>query len=192
MVRNRCRIPGMAGRAVNVTARILLFLSGVAAGLLAALYALLRGSDLPRQSEWVIFTAVFGLLGVANLLAAIFPASWTARIWRIADRSSLFSLPLRMFGVFAVISYLLTVGFFLTPHQWNLSGFLGAYLLCPVYIVRESYDPRALELFLMLAPIDAAGWGAVGSVVGFLLGARKKTAPLEGAPVEGHVGDTAE
>lgn len=157
----------MAGRAVNVAARILFFLSGVVSATVAVLYATMRGSDLPSQSEWTIFTVVLGLVGVVNVLVAIFPAQWTARICRIADKSSLFSRPLRLLGVFAVVSYLLTVGFFFTPREWNLGAHLWTYLLSPAYIVRQDLDPSAVELFLILAPIEAALGGAIGSVVGF-------------------------
>jgi hypothetical protein len=161
----------MAGRGVNITARILFFLGGLASAAVAVLYAMLRGSDLPRQSEWVIFTVVLGLAGVVNVLVAIFPAAWTARVCRVQDKASLFSLPLRMFGGFAVVAYLVTVGFFFTPHEWNLSGSLWTFLLCPVYIVRETFDPPPMGIFLMLAPMNAAVYGAVGSVLGFASGA---------------------
>jgi hypothetical protein len=158
----------MAGRAINVTARILFFLSGAVSLLLAAFYTMLRGSDLPSQKEWIIFVVILGLVGAVNVLMAIFPASWTARIWRINQKSSLFSVPLRMFGVSAMVSYLLTAGLFFTPHEWNLSGSLWSYLMCPVYIVRETFDPRPVEIFLMLAPMNAAVYGAVGSGLGFV------------------------
>jgi len=158
----------MAGRATNITARILFFLSGVVSVLLAALYTMLRGSDLPKQKEWIIFTLVLSLVGAANVLVAIFPAAWTARVCRAPNTFSLFSLPLRMFGGFAVVAYLVTVGLFFTPHEWNLSGYLWTHLLCPVYIVREAFDPRPMEIFLMLAPINAAVYGATGTVAGLV------------------------
>jgi hypothetical protein len=158
-------MPAMAGRAVNITARIVFFVSGAVSLVVAALYVLLRGSDLPSQSEWVIFTVVLGLVGIVNVLVAVFPASWTARVCRVKDKSSLFSLPLRMFFVFAVVLYLLTVGFFFTPHEWNLSGHLWTFLLCPLYVVRETFDPSAMGIFLVLGPMDAAVWGAIGTVV---------------------------
>jgi len=162
----------MARRAINIAARIVFFLSGVVSLLLAALYMMLRGADLPSQNEWVIFAVVLSLVGAVNLLAAILPVSWTAKICRIADKSSLFLHPLRMFGVFAAVFYLLTVGLFFTPHEWNLSGFLWTFLLCPVYIVRETFDPRPLVIFLMLAPINAAVYGAIGSVIAFALASK--------------------
>jgi hypothetical protein len=162
-------MPGMAKRAVNITARVLFFVCGLVSVAVAVLYATMRGSDLPRQSEWVIFTVALGVVGAVNVLAAIFPAAWTARVCRVPDKSFLFARPLRMFGGFAVVAYLVTVALFFTPHEWNLSGSLWTYLLCPVYIVRETFDPRAVEIFLILAPIDAAVYGALGSVSGFAL-----------------------
>jgi hypothetical protein len=166
----------MAARAVNITVRILFFLSGVVSLLLAALYTMLRGADLPNQREWIIFAVVLSLVGGVSVLMAIFPASWTARIWRVTDKSSLFSLPFRMFGVFAAVAYLVTIGLFFTPHEWGLSGFLPIYLLCPVYIVRETFDPRPLEIFLLFAPIDAAVYGTIGAAIGFVLLAPRKRA----------------
>jgi hypothetical protein len=168
------KMPAMPGRAANITARILFFLGGVVSFVFAALYTMLRGSDLPRQSDWVIFAVVLSLVGAVNVLAAIFPASWTARICRVPDRSSVFSLPPRMFAGFALVSYVVTVGLFFTPHEWNLSGFLWTFLLCPVYIVRETFDPSAIVIFLMLAPMDAAVYGAIGTAIGFALAAARK------------------
>lgn len=159
----------MTGRGVNITARFLFFVSGVVSFAVAALYTALRGSDLPDQREWVIFAVALGLAGAVNVLVAIFPASWTARVCRVKDKSCVFSLPLRMFGAFAVAAYVITVGLFFTPHEWNLSGYLWTYLLCPEYIVRETIDPRLVQIFLMFAPMNAAVWGAVGSVVGVVL-----------------------
>ncbi len=166
----------MAGRAVNITARILFFVSGAVSLVVAALYAMLRGSDLPSQSEWVIFTVVLGLVGAVNVLVAFFPASWTARIFRVRDKSSLFSLPFRMLGVFAVVSYLLTVGLFYTPHEWNLGGSLWTFLLCPVYLVRVTLDPNRMQIFLMFAPMNAAMYGAIGTALGFVRMASFRTA----------------
>lgn len=153
-------------RAVNVIARAVFFLGGVVALAIAALYTMLHGSDLPRQSEWTIFAVVLSLVGGVNVLLAILPASWTARACRIEDKSSLFSLPFRMFGAFAVVSYLLTVGLFFTPREWNLTGFLWTFLACPVYVVRVNIDPSPVELFLVLAPIDATVYGTIGTVFG--------------------------
>jgi hypothetical protein len=155
----------MAGRCGNITVRFVFFMGGVVSLAVAALYAMLRGSDLPYQNEWVIFTVVFGLVGAVNVLVAILPASWTAKICRVKNKSSLFSL--RMFGGFAVVSYLVAAGFFFTPHEWNLSGSLWTFLGCPVYIVRETFDPTRVEIFLVLAPINAVVYGTIGSMVGF-------------------------
>lgn len=158
----------MAGRGVNITARVVFFVCGVVSLAVAALYAMLRGSDLPSQGEWVLFTVGLGLAGAVSVLAAVFPVSWTANIGRAKDKSSLLLRPLQMLGGFAVVGYFATVGLFFTPHEWNLSGYVWTFLLCPVYIVRETFDPSSMGVLLMLAPIDAAVYGAIGTVVAFV------------------------
>lgn len=160
----------MAGHGVNITARVVFFVSGVVSVAVAALYAMLRGSDLPSQGDWIIFTVVLGLVGAGNVLAAILPASWTARMCRVKNKSSLSSVPFRAFGAFAVVSYLVTIGLFFTPHEWNLSGSVWTFLLCPLYIVRQTFDPSSMAIFAMLAPIDAAVYGAIGTAVVFVRG----------------------
>lgn len=156
----------MSARVLNATARVLFFIGGLVSLAIAAFYTLLRGSDLPRQSEWVIFALVLSVAGVVNIVAAVLPVSWTKKICRIADSGSLFSLPLRMFGLFAVFFYFVAVALFFTPHEWNLGGFLWTFLLCPVYIIRGTIDPQPAQLLLLFAPIDAALYGAIGTVVG--------------------------
>jgi hypothetical protein len=155
----------MANRAINIAARILFFLSGLVSCAGAIPYVALRGSGLPYQNEWIIFAIMLPLAGVISVLAAILPASWTARICRVPDKSSVLSLPLKMFFGLAVVSYLLTIGLYFTPRAWNLEGFLLTFLLCPVYIVRTDLDPAPLILFGILGPVNAAVYGAIGVVL---------------------------
>jgi hypothetical protein len=155
----------MPNRAINIAARILFFLSGLVCFAGTVPYALLRGSGLPYQNEWIIFAIMLPLAGVISVLVAILPASWTARICRVNDKNSVLSLSLKMFFGFALVSYLLTIGLCFSPREWNLEGFLLTFLLCPVYIVRTDLDPAPLILFGILGPVNAAVYGAIGTVL---------------------------
>lgn len=153
----------MASRAGGILARIVYFLCGAAAFAVDALYIMLRGSDLPSESEWLIFAVGLGLVGGVSVLAAILPRSWMAKMCRVApDDGSLRSLPLRVVISLAAAAYLFTVALYLTPHAWNLDGYVWTFLLCPAYIVRTTIDPRPVFLLAVLAPIDAAIYGAAG------------------------------
>jgi hypothetical protein len=153
----------MASRTAGILTRIVFFLCGVVALAVDALYVMLHGSGLPVESEWRIFAVGLGLAGGISLLAAILPRSWIARVCRRSrDDRLLRSVPIKMLGGLAGASYLWTLALYFTPHQWNLGGDLWTFLLCPVYIVRTVIDPQPLLILVLLAPIDAAIYGAVG------------------------------
>jgi hypothetical protein len=154
----------MSNRAINVAARIVFFLSGLISFAVAAPYVLLRGSNLPSQSEWIIMAAVLAVIGAVSILVAILPARWIAWVSRAQDEDSVLSFSLKMFFLFAVVSYLLTAGLYFTPREWNLEGNLLTFLLCPVYIVRVNFDPAPLLIFGPLGLMNATVYGATGNV----------------------------
>jgi uncharacterized membrane protein len=159
----------MRGRALRITARIAFFVCGLISLLIAALYMLQQGEDLPVQSEWVIFTIAFALVGLCSLTAAVLPRSWIAKACRIdRDEKQLFAAPFKLLGVFAAISYLIAVVAYLAPHSWNLNTQL-MLALCPMYLVKMAIDPSPVTIFFLLAPMNAAVYGALGTTLGYAL-----------------------
>jgi hypothetical protein len=53
----------MAGRAIRVTARVVFLLCGLVSLFTGVPYVMLRGVDLPVQSEWVIFAVALAVVG---------------------------------------------------------------------------------------------------------------------------------
>ncbi len=156
----------MAGSAIRVTARIAFFLCGLVSLVTCAPYAMLRGSDLPVQSEWIGFVAVLGLVGIFSLSLAVLPRSWIAKIARkVRDDAGLFSTPLKLLGIFAAIFYLVALVAYLSPNRWELNPQL-MFLLCPMYLVKMQFDPSAVTTFFVLAPMNAGAFGAVGTTLG--------------------------
>ena len=160
-------MPRMSARAIRIPARIVFFVCGVVSLLNAVPYALLRGVDLPVQSEWVIFVVALGVVGILAIAAAVVPCSKIAK-WCNTDRDNprLFSTPLKILGVFAAISYGVALFAYFAPHTWNLNSQL-MLALCPLYFVRMTIDPSPVQLFFLLAPINAAVYGALGVVVAY-------------------------
>jgi hypothetical protein len=157
----------MAGRAIRVTSRIVFFVCGAVSLLTGAPYVLLRGAELPVQSEWVIFVAALALVGVCNLAVAVLPRSWIARVCgKDREDARLFSAPLKLLGAFAAISYLVALLAYFAPHRWNLNTQL-MLALCPMYFLKMTFDPSAVATFFVLAPMNAAVYGALGSTVGY-------------------------
>ena len=152
----------MTGRALRTISRISFLLCGLISLLTCAPYALLRGVDLPVQSEWVIFVSVLALVGVFSVVMVVLPRSWMAKICRRErDDERLFSVPLKMVGSFAAIFYAVAVVAYLAPQRWELNPQI-MLSLCPMYLVRMTFDPSLAEIVFLLAPMNAAVYGSVG------------------------------
>ena len=163
------RMHPMPGRAITITARVLFFLCGFVSLLTGVPYAMLRGVDLPVQSEWVIFVAALGLSGLFSLIVAVIPRSWIAKVCN-KDRADprLFSSPLKMLGLFAAVFYLVALVAYFAPHSWNLSPQV-MLALCPMYLLRMTFDPSPVPSFFLLAPMNAAVYGSVGVSIAYVV-----------------------
>jgi len=130
---------------------------------------MLRGVDLPVQSEWVIFVVALAIVGLFNLAFALLPRSWIANVCKKdRDDERLSSAPLKLAGSFAAIFYLLAVVAFFAPHGWEVTNLNPQLVLalCPMHVVRMEFDPSVLWIFLVLAPMNAAVYGSLGVTLG--------------------------
>jgi len=157
----------VAGRAIRITSRIVFFGCGLISLLTGVPYAMLRGVDLPVQSEWVIFVVALALVGLFSLALALLPRSLIAKVCKKdRDDERLFSTPLKLLGRFAAISFLLALVAYFAPHSWNLNPQL-MLALCPMYVVKMTFDPSPISIFLLLAPMNAAVYGSLGVTLGY-------------------------
>ena len=142
-------------------------------------YALLRGIDLPVQSEWVMFVVTLGILAILGMALAVMPLSKLARWCKtVRDDGRLFSTPLQILGVFAIIAYGVAILAYFAPHTWNLNPQL-MLALCPLCFVRMTIDPSPVEVLFVLAPVNAAVFGALGAIVTYAWsGSRGETPKL--------------
>jgi hypothetical protein len=156
----------MSGRAIRTTSRIAFFLCGLISLFTGVPYLMLRGIDLPVQSEWVIFVAALALVGVFSVTLAVLPRSWVARACkRDRDDEQLFLALLKWLGGFAAIFYLLALVAYLAPHRWNLNPQL-MFSLCPMYLIKMTFDPSLVAILFLLAPMNAAVYGSLGLTLG--------------------------
>ncbi len=140
---------------------------------------MLRGVDLPVQSEWVIFVAALALVGVFSVTLAVLPRSWIAKAChKDRDDERLFSAPLKILGGFAAVFYLAAVFAYLAPNRWSLDPQL-MLALCPMYLVKMTFDPPLVAILFLLAPMNAAVFGSLGLTLGYArLAFGKRTSKL--------------
>lgn len=135
---------------------------------------MLRGAELPVQSEWVIFVVALAGVGLFSVTLAVLPRSWIAKVCnKTRDDERLFLMPLKWLGGFAAISYLMALVAFLAPHRWNLDPQL-MLSLCPLYFVKMTFDPSLVTTFFLLAPMNAAVYGSLGVILGCAWSAFRK------------------
>ena len=157
----------MAGRAIRITSRIVFVICGLVSLFTGVPYVMLRGVDLPVQSEWVVFTAALALVGFFSVLVGVLPRSWIAKAcMRGRDDERLFAAPLKALGGFAVVFYLLAVFAYFAPNRWNLDPQI-MLSLCPMYLVKMTFDPSPVAIFFLLAPMNAAVYGSLGLTLGY-------------------------
>ena len=123
---------------------------------------------MPVQSEWVIFAGAMGFIGLVSLVAGSIPRSWIAKLYK-SDRDDprLFSGPLKLLGIFAAIAYLVACFEYFAPRTWHLNPQV-MLALCPMYLVKMIVDPSPVWIFLVLAPINSAIYGALGVTLGLM------------------------
>lgn len=155
-------------RAMRVLSRILFVVCGLVSLVTAALYVMLHGADLPVESEWVIFAGALGIVGLSSLAAGVVPRGWMARACGISrDDGRLFLTPLEFLTGAAAVFYAVAVVGFFAPHRWNLNVQV-MLTVCPMYVVKMHVDPSAGFIFGVVAPMNAAVWGAAGVMAGYL------------------------
>jgi|SRR5579871_1395062 len=157
----------MTGRAARITARIVFILCGLTSIVTGVPFVLLQGAELPVQSEWVIFAAALALVGLVSLAVALLPSRLIAQACKKErDDPRLFSAPQTLLGSFAAVFYLVALMAYFAPHSWRLNPQL-MLALCPMYFVKMSIDPKAVTVFFLLAPMNAAVFGALGLTLGY-------------------------
>lgn len=158
----------MSARAIRATARTTFFLCGLISLFTAVPYVMLQGVELPVQSEWIIFVVALALVGVFSVAVAVLPRSWIAKACNeVQDKDKLFSVPLKLLGIFAAISYLVALVAYLAPHSWNFDPQF-MFMLCPLYFVKMTFDPSLPAVFFLLAPMNAGVYGSLGIILGHM------------------------
>ena len=162
------RIRRMTGRSLRVSSRLVFFLCGLVSLVTAVPFALLRGVGLPYQSEWVVFVAALGVTGLLAITLAVMRISWIARLCKTEhDDVRIYSSPAKLASAFALVAYVMAVFAHFVPQAWNLNPQV-MFALCPLYVVRMTFDPSASMVLFLLAPMNSATYGSLGAVLGFV------------------------
>jgi hypothetical protein len=157
----------MATGVIRLSSRLALFVCGMISILLSRAFRSLQGAMTAVHVSWRLFAVALALIGGASAVIALLPSLWLERACysgpAIEHRSR---VPNKLFAGFAVFSYLVTVGLNFIPLSWHLPADT-IYSACPSCVLTITVDPSLGTVALVLAPLNAAVYGALGALLGY-------------------------
>jgi hypothetical protein len=166
----------MAAGLLKLASRLALIACGIISILLSRTFRSFQGVMPAVNVNWLLFATALMVIGSLTVAIALLPSSWLDRACNSdSSTKSYSSLPIKLAAVFAVVSYLFTVGLDFSPLNWHLSANM-IYLVCPACVATITVDPSFGAVALVLAPLNAAVYGSLGALLGyFFLAVRNRT-----------------
>lgn len=159
----------MAGSLIGMPSRLAIFVCGIISLAVGRVYWELHDLDHTFSTSWSLFSVALIVVGGFAVVIALLPSSWAEKVCKIKQseqRRS--SFPLKMLGGFALSSYLLTLALNFAAHGEHPSPQL-VYAICPACVLTITVDPSLGTFLLLLAPLNAAVYGSLGAVLGYIL-----------------------
>jgi hypothetical protein len=157
----------MATGLLRWASRLALIASGMISLLLSRTFRSFQGVMPSVNVNWPLFATALTLIGSLTVVVALLPSSWLDRARNTGSPTKVHrSAPIKLSAVFAVISYLFTVGLNFAPLNWRLSATI-VYLVCPGCVLTITVDPSFGAVALVLAPLNAAVYGSLGALLGY-------------------------
>jgi hypothetical protein len=166
----------MATGLIRLPFRFILFVCGMISIVLSNAFRAMQVFIPDAHVKWLVFSAVLVLVGGLTVILALLPNSWLDKACKVGPNAQHhLSVPIKLLGSFAAFSYLLTVALHLVPPSWHPAAQV-IYLLCPACVLTITVDPSLASVLLVLAPLNAAVYGSLGTVLGcFLLAVRNRS-----------------
>lgn len=148
--------------------RVALCGCGVFSILVGRTHASLRLFYPSDRRAWTIFYVTLILLGIISFGAGLLPDSWARKmLGRGASQGSPLRLSVKLLAVFAAISYGI-VALLAVLHPSTRVSPVATYSLCPSCVLTLTVDPSLTSALLVLAPLSAAAYGALGAAIGLV------------------------
>jgi ribose/xylose/arabinose/galactoside ABC-type transport system permease subunit len=138
-------------------------------GAITVLVARLFGSFkqlAPGQANWSAFSGVLLAVGILAIIVSLVPASFIRKVRPGFTDERRFSIVFLV--AFAAVGFAAAVSFALVPVTLSPS-MTAVYSVCPACVTTATVDPSLATVVFLLAPVNAAVFGAFGGVIGALL-----------------------
>jgi uncharacterized BrkB/YihY/UPF0761 family membrane protein len=157
----------MAADFIRLPSRLALIVCAMISILLSRTFRSFQGALPAVDVNWSVFAVALALIGSLTAVIALLPSSWLERACHSGPPTEHRSfIPIKMLASFAIFSYLFTVGLNFAPLNWRPSASM-VYSACPSCVLTITVDPSLGAVALVLAPLNAAVYGALGALSGY-------------------------
>lgn len=147
--------------------RAAFLICGVMTVLVGCVYGGLRSLLPTPKMPWSPFSYTLLAVGVIAVGISLQPTTWVQAITKNPNelqRSR--SAPIRFLSIFAALGLLLAAVLAFLPPSLAEPPIPLVYSLCPACVVTATVGPSLGTALLLLAPLNALVFGAVGGVIG--------------------------
>jgi len=157
-------ICGMRSKLKAILTRIAFCVCGAVTVSVWRVSTMLEKFDPNNHFYWFWFRVILLTLGGITVCLSLLPMTWSRQSHALHDPHS-FNVPLLTLLIFAAFGYLAVIGIDLFPTSAAPSMKM-VYSLCPACVATATVDPSLSAVLLVLAPMNAAVFGAFGVVIG--------------------------
>ena len=152
---------------LGIASRFAFVVCGIVAVLVGRVYRWLAARE-TAHGEWLVFSGALITVGIITVLLGMVPAAWIRKVCRFRTDSPRAALvPIKMLWGFVALGFVLSLGLYFAPRSWNPGPGL-VFAVCPACVLTITVDTSLATWLLLLVPISAAVYGAVGAALGFL------------------------
>ena len=145
--------------------RLAFFVCGVVTASVGRVYGGFQQFRPTDRMNWSPFYVVLVIVGLTAVCVSLLPIKWIGRIESDpVERKS--STSLKFLLAFAAVGFLLVIILGFAPPKAVQPPWALVYSICPACVLTLTVDPSLTFMIVLLAPINAAIFGAIGGVVG--------------------------
>jgi hypothetical protein len=157
----------------DMAKRMAFFVCGVVTASVGRVYGGFQQFYPTQRMNWAPFYVVLIIVGLTTICLSLLPIKWIRRVESDrVERND--STSFKILLTFAAAGLLLPIILSFVPPTAVQPPWALVYSICPACVLTLTVDSSLTSMIVLLAPINAAVFGAIGGVVGTVVDLLRK------------------